>query len=540
MVSYHNKNDMILTLIVKFIIINKMYPVSNSKPRKKPKIIPPDHLVWNKDNENITFKVGNFLGSGGYAHCYEVTNIDTGDKYAAKITSFDEIEKSKHGRKIVDNEIDIHKYLNHPNIVKFIDFFETKEYIVILLELCSDGQSLRDIIKRNKYIPIDKVKTYLTQLLNALEYIHNKGIIHRDIKSNNVLLYDDNTIKICDFGLSKRVENTKKNKCGTPNYMPPEVLNGEDHTPMSDIWSLGVMLYYMIIGKAPFETSSIKETYFRIKRLVYYFPDNANISNTSKDLIRKIMRINPDSRLTIDQIRQHKFFTYVSTSPIINYRKNGKIVEIFRDRLYDYNRLGKSFEHPSNSPETPIFWLCRWIIHPDYGLFYQINNGNPGFSFNDTTHMINIYPYHIKYLYTSSRKDGNFKHAITIHPDDHESIPNADIKKKINLFKKFITILPNKKEPISSMIEDYTEQIRLARWKQTKHSIFFRLNNDTIQVHFNGGGSIIISNDGKVITYIDKHKEINSYWLDETPAYLNKKLRHIERTLTKFIEKNKT
>ena len=144
--------------------------------------------------------------------------------------------------------------------------------------------------------------------------MHRERVIHRDLKLGNLFLNENMQIKIGDFGLAARLEIDEERKftmCGTPNYIAPEILANktEGHSYEVDIWSLGVILYTMIIGTPPFETEDVKQTYERIKLCQYDFPRHVAISEAAKDLIRRILSKNPQSRPTLNDIISHPWFT---------------------------------------------------------------------------------------------------------------------------------------------------------------------------------------------------------------------------------------
>ena len=141
-------------------------------------------------------------------------------------------------------------------------------------------------------------------------------MIHRDLKLGNLFLNENLQVKLGDMGLSTKLENAderKKTICGTPNYIAPEVISGRTHSFEVDVWSLGVILFTMLIGKPPFETKDVKATYKRIKRGSYCFPDSANISRDARLLIESLLQIKPKERPSLAQIRNHSFFTRPGT-----------------------------------------------------------------------------------------------------------------------------------------------------------------------------------------------------------------------------------
>jgi len=150
------------------------------------------------------------------------------------------------------------------------------------------------------------------QILEAVKYLHKHRVIHRDLKLGNLFLSDKMEIKLGDFGLATKLDfegERKRTICGTPNYIAPEILAGKKHghSYEVDMWSIGVIIYTLLIGKPPFETSDVKTTYKRIRQNYYKFPEHISISNGARDLIKAILQKDPASRPTIDQVYQHEF-----------------------------------------------------------------------------------------------------------------------------------------------------------------------------------------------------------------------------------------
>ena len=216
------------------------------------------------------------------------------------------------------SEIRIHKHLKNENIVNFEHFFEDSENVYILLELCTN-QTLNELLRRRKRLTELEIKCYLMQILNALIFIHSNHVIHRDLKLSNLFLSNNMEIKVGDFGLATKINcegERKKTVCGTPNYIAPEILDSKSgHSYEADIWSLGVILYTLLIGKPPFETSDVKTTYRKIKLNDYSFPENVKISNEVRNLIERILVINPAQRLTLVEIYEHEFLNPKASIP---------------------------------------------------------------------------------------------------------------------------------------------------------------------------------------------------------------------------------
>ncbi|XP_026543908.1 serine/threonine-protein kinase PLK1 [Notechis scutatus] len=219
------------------------------------------------------YSLGRFLGKGGFAKCYEITEAESREAFACKVVPKALLLKAPQKEKMT-MEIAIHRSLQHRHVVAFQGFFEDSHFVFVVLELCR-RRSLLELHKRRKALTEPEARYYLRQIILGCQYLHSNRVIHRDLKLGNLFLNDDMEVKIGDFGLATRVEydgERKKTLCGTPNYIAPEVLCKKGHSFEVDIWSIGCIMYTLLVGKPPFETSCLKETYIRIKNNAYTIP----------------------------------------------------------------------------------------------------------------------------------------------------------------------------------------------------------------------------------------------------------------------------
>ncbi|KAM9789157.1 serine/threonine-protein kinase PLK3 [Neosynchiropus ocellatus] len=278
---------------------------SRNKPEQtKPELAP----VVTDSKTGRSYSKGKLLGKGGFARCYEMTDLSNNKMYAVKVIPQSRVSKP-HQRDKITNEIELHKTLSHKHVVKFSHHFEDKDNIYIFLELCS-RKSLAHIWKARHTLTEPEVRYYLKQIIAGLKYLHSRGILHRDLKLGNFFVNENMELRLGDFGLAAKletVEQRKKTICGTPNYLAPEVLNRQGHGTESDVWSLGCVMYTLMCGNPPFETLDLKETYKCIKEVRYNIP--SSLSSHAQKLISGILQKNPGDRLTLDQILNHDFFT---------------------------------------------------------------------------------------------------------------------------------------------------------------------------------------------------------------------------------------
>ncbi|KAG2008894.1 AGC/Akt protein kinase [Coprinopsis cinerea AmutBmut pab1-1] len=288
-------------------------PSSPPLPRQNSKTRPPSppKVISDKAGRLQFNRVG-FLGEGGFARVYEVQD-PRGSRLACKVVTKSALKTKKAKTKLYA-EIKIHRSLDHPNIVTFIDCFEDEDNVYITLELCPSG-SLMDMLRRRRRFTEPETRFFMVQLIGACHYMHTHQVIHRDLKLGNLFLDANMNVKVGDFGLAALIENPgerKKTICGTPNYIAPEVLfdTANGHSFEVDIWSIGVILYTLVIGRPPFQTKEVKEIYKRIRDNEYEFPAERAISTAVKVLIQQILTPDPSQRPTLHEIVEDTFFTH--------------------------------------------------------------------------------------------------------------------------------------------------------------------------------------------------------------------------------------
>lgn len=267
----------------------------------------PEYIV--DPGTKTTYLKGKFLGKGGFARVHELTDLTTNQVYAGKIIPKSRLTKPHQKEKIL-REIDLHRKLQHKNIVRFHHFFEDDDNVYIILENCP-RKSLVHILKNRKVLTEPEVRYYMYQLAEGVQYTHSQGVIHRDLKLGNMLLSEDMELKIGDFGLATLpggTETTAKKftVCGTPNYIAPEVLNMQGHGFAADVWAMGCIMYAMLVGQPPFETSTLNETYYRISNNKYNIP--SSVSDSARNLINKMLQSKPSERPSLPEILKHSFF----------------------------------------------------------------------------------------------------------------------------------------------------------------------------------------------------------------------------------------
>ncbi|KAI9653493.1 MAG: hypothetical protein M1829_001286 [Trizodia sp. TS-e1964] len=208
------------------------------------------------------YQLGDCLGKGAFGSVYRALNWGTGETVAVKQVKLVDLPKSELA--VIMLEIDLLKNLNHPNIVKYHGFVKSAESLYIILEYCENG-SLHSICKNFGKFPENLVGLYMAQVLHGLLYLHEQGVIHRDIKGANILTTKEGLVKLADFGVATRTTGLHESSVvGTPYWMAPEVIELSGATTASDIWSLGCTVIELLEGKPPYHTLQPMPALFRI------------------------------------------------------------------------------------------------------------------------------------------------------------------------------------------------------------------------------------------------------------------------------------
>lgn len=486
---------------------------------------------------NVQYKRNTFLGKGAFGKCFQITDTKNGKVYAGKFVSKEVVKIHKMKEKLVQ-EISIHKTLNHKHIVAFYGFFEDETYVYIVLELCQK-RSMAELVKRRKFVTEPEVRYYLKQVLSAVQYLHENSIIHRDLKLANLFINHEMKVKIGDFGLSTRIENgeRKKTMCGTPNYIAPEILEKKGHGHEVDVWSIGCIIFTLLVGKPPFEATTLEETYRRIQQCKYSVP--ATMSTCATDMIKRILIKDPSARPTVNELIQDLFFTkgytplslptsclvivpifdvvehtsVVEREPlkqlnICNASKSAKIymaqeqsVRLNAERFpftESYNFLSDlkvqllkalnskpTEKHPTSVDETedpaaqPMMWITSWVDYSyKYGFAYTLCDKSVGVVFVDRTKLV-LMPNGNNIQYTD--QEGSEMYFTVNHFD-------KSLTKKMRLlhvFQQYIATLTKTGASMPVQESDCLARLPvLCNWVRYNRAIVLQLSNGTLQMNF--------------------------------------------------------
>ncbi|XP_057212712.1 MAP/microtubule affinity-regulating kinase 4 isoform X1 [Triplophysa rosa] len=254
--------------------------------------------------------IGNYrllktIGKGNFAKVKLARHILTGKEVAIKI--IDKTQLNPTSLQKLFREVRIMKTLHHPNIVQLFEVIETEKTLYLVMEYASGGEVFDYLVSHGRMKEIE-ARAKFRQIVSAVHYCHQKNIVHRDLKAENLLLDADSNIKIADFGFSN--EFTLGNKldtfCGSPPYAAPELFQGKKYDgPEVDIWSLGVILYTLVSGSLPFDGQNLKELRERVLRGKYRVP--FYMSTDCEGILRRFLVLNPSKRCTLEQVMKDKW-----------------------------------------------------------------------------------------------------------------------------------------------------------------------------------------------------------------------------------------
>lgn len=253
------------------------------------------------------YRMGKTLGIGSFGKVKVAEHILTGHKVAIKILNRKKIKAIDMEEK-VRREIKILRLFMHPHIIRLYEVLETPHDIYVVMEYVKSGELFDYIVEKGR-LGENEARHFFQQIVSGVEYCHRNMVVHRDLKPENLLLDSKSNVKIADFGLSNvmRDGHFLKTSCGSPNYAAPEVISGKLYSgPEVDVWSCGVILYALLCGSLPFDDESIPNLFKKIKGGIYNLP--SHLSPGARDLIARMLLVDPLKRITISEIRTHPWY----------------------------------------------------------------------------------------------------------------------------------------------------------------------------------------------------------------------------------------
>ncbi|KNC52080.1 CAMK/CAMKL/BRSK protein kinase [Thecamonas trahens ATCC 50062] len=254
------------------------------------------------------FELGRTLGVGATGKVKLGTHRVTGLKVAIKIISKDSLNSKPNMRRKMEREIAVLRLVNHPNVMKLFDVYETSRYLFLILEYVEGGELFDYLVRKGRLLPNEALR-FFQQIVLGVDYCHKHMVCHRDLKPENLLLDENNNVKLADFGMASvmKQDSLLETSCGSPHYACPEVVMGQPYSgEAADVWSMGVILYALLTGRLPFDDENIRRLLKKVKAGRFFIP--RWVSPDINDLISRMLTVDPTARITVDEIKAHPWF----------------------------------------------------------------------------------------------------------------------------------------------------------------------------------------------------------------------------------------
>lgn len=257
------------------------------------------------------YELGELLGEGTFSKVRKAVDPSNGNVVAIKIINNALVQNVKDMERVC-REIHVLKNIRHPNIIQLYEAIDRGTHVYMVIEYAAGGE-LWDYIENHGPIPQGRAKKLFHQVLSAVDYCHRQNVAHRDLKPENIMLDDKLNVKLADFGLSNDMVPGQllKTICGSPAYSAPEIVAGKRYDGCAvDVWSCGVILYCMCVGRLPFDGANQPELFSKISAGAYTIPDS--VSHDCADLIRQFLVVDPSRRISISQAWHHPWLSSVN------------------------------------------------------------------------------------------------------------------------------------------------------------------------------------------------------------------------------------
>ena len=460
----------------------------------------------------------NPLGKGAFGEVWKVTHENSKKVYCIKMMTKRDIFEQKLINQI-NKEIGIMYNINHPYSVKLYNHFEDNEKLYLIMELASNG-NLYNFIQNNKNQKIktkEMIKKIIIQVIEIIKYLHSLDIIYRDIKPENILLDKDYNVKLCDYGWASYLSKGQfcSAYCGTPEYVSPEVIKKYPYNEKVDIWGIGVLIFELVFGYPPFTSNFNEDRFNNIKEGKINWPKDLNDMEL-KDLIEKILKVNPKDRISLDEIEKHQwlFDTYKKmkeekkTNDTFENKEKSQ-TEIYKSNIM-HNGISKLFNSSKILPK-----LNSYVALENDGTF-------------DAKELLNIYKMENNQLRLKILKVEEDNKILQKKCCDYNDVCylNQKLNKKIDENNQQILSLTSKCEQKDDIIKDNEKKIKELLLQNNEYKKLEYIKNDYK----------IMEKELKNLKALLEQKNINNINIDNNKALNEEELKKI---LNNFINEFK-
>ncbi|KAM9776341.1 death-associated protein kinase 2 isoform X1 [Syngnathus typhle] len=319
--------------------------------------------VFKPENVEDFYEIEEVLGSGHFGEVRRVRELATGTYWAGKFVKLRKTTCSLLGleRRCVEQEVEVLRSLQHPNIITLKDVFDSRSEVVLILEIVSGGE-LFDFIAEKEMVTEDEAIEFMKQILDGLAFMHSKNIGHFDLKPENIMLSDKESphpdIKLIDFGLAHHFAPGEeyKSTSGTPQYIAPEVINSEPLGTAADMWSIGVITYILLSGMSPFQGHTDEDTLRNVLAVNYEFDTHwfSTTSCTAKEFIQKLLVKNTSDRMTAEECLLHP---WIKVRPLTRQQKAKRSRSSINMKNFKKFNARRKWKMSYN-----MVWICNRLV----------------------------------------------------------------------------------------------------------------------------------------------------------------------------------
>ena len=471
------------------------------------------------------------LGKGAYGEVWKVTHENSKKVYCIKMMNKRDIYEQNLINQI-NKEISIMYNLNHPYSIKLYNHFEDNDKIYLIMELATNGNLYNYIQskKHQKNKNIDIIKKIIIQTIEIIKYLHSSNIIYRDIKPENILLDKDFNIKLCDYGWASYFTpgHSLNVYCGTPEYVSPEVLKKLPYNEKVDIWGIGVLIFELVFGYPPFSSNLNTVRFNNIKEGKINWPENLE-DEVLKDLIQKILKVNPKERISLDDIEKHTWLidTY-------NKMKEDKLtndtfinMEISQTQIYKNNLMNNGISKLFNSNN-------KFERINSYAELEKDNSLSP-------KELLNIYKYENNQLRLKILKveeNNKILHKKCLDYNDVCYL-NEKLNKKIDEDNKVILSLKSKCEQKDNEIKDNENKIKELILKNNEYKKLENIKKDykIMEEELNNLKKLLDQKNKDLISNSDNSDKNNE---EKTKLFFNNLINDLKSENSKLLIYNQT